>query len=442
MFIMNKVLFTFLASILFTLWSAAGVAQNTITFAGIDWYVRNGTGGPGPNHWSSSSNNVWVDANGYLHLKIRKAGGIWYCSEVFAQQSFGHGEYRFYVASNVENYDRNLVVGLFTYLDIDGDGLIESSAGDGEIDIEFSRWNNASNVAGWYTVQPPPYTSSNQQSFALNLTGDYSTHKFIWSDSAIFFQSYHGHYDTLPSQSYLIKEWTYTGSSNPQAGSELLHINFWLFNGNQPTNHLDAELIIRAVHIPDKTLNLKLFLEGLYAGNNTMNPAADGTGLPRWGAAIADKLTIELHDGSNYSTVVYTASDVLLHTDGTATVTLPVSLSGNYYVTVGNRNHLLTTTALPLSFGSPVVSYNFNIPAKAFGYNMLIKTDGTSVIYSGDENQDGLVDGSDLSEIANQADLASTGYIPEDLTGDGIVDGSDLSVAGNDAALAIGAMTP
>ena len=42
----------------------------TISWAGHTWDVRSGTGDPGGNNWSSSSNNVWVDAQNNLHLKI------------------------------------------------------------------------------------------------------------------------------------------------------------------------------------------------------------------------------------------------------------------------------------------------------------------------------------------------------------------------------------
>ncbi|NOU18421.1 MAG: choice-of-anchor D domain-containing protein [Bacteroidales bacterium] len=223
--------FLFLANIL--------NAQTTIQFAGFNWTVRNGSGGPGPNNWSNSPSSVWVDSNGQLHLKIRKIGNIWYCTEVIAQQSFGYGEYRFYVASNVENYDPNIVVGLFTY-----------ETDSREIDIEFSRWGDPLKVDGWYTIQPSPYNTNNQKSFSLNLSGDYSTHKFIWNSSNIYFQSYHGHYATLPSSDNLIKQWTYTGNNNPPVGNERLHINFWLFSGNPPTNQQEAELIISAVYVP------------------------------------------------------------------------------------------------------------------------------------------------------------------------------------------------
>jgi|GEM_PF-6873181 hypothetical protein len=237
-------LITFL---LFSLFAKLVMAQATLTFAGIEWNIRSGTGGPGPNHWSNSTNSVWVDTVGRLHLKIRKAGDLWYCAEIYTKQSFGYGEYRFYVASNVENFDPNTVVGLFTY-----------ETDTREIDIEFSRWGYPSNVDGWYTIQPPPYNSSNQKSFSLDLTSNNSTHKFIWGSSSIFFQSYQGHSDTLPSLNSLIKQWNYTGSNNPPIGNERLHINYWLFSGNPPINQQEAELIIQAVYVPLGALQVTL----------------------------------------------------------------------------------------------------------------------------------------------------------------------------------------
>jgi hypothetical protein len=133
---------------------------------------------------------------------------------------------------------------------------------------------------------------------------------------------------------------------------------------------------------------------------------------------------------------------VSLSTIGTATFTLPSTYNGSYYVTILNRNHVLTTTSTPVSFNSSIVSYTFDAPGKAYGNNMLLMIDGKYVFYAGDSNQDGLVDGSDLSEIENLAIDAVAGFLPEDINGDGLVDGSDLSIAGNNAQMAIGSITP
>ena len=192
---------------------------------------------------------------------------------------------------------------------------------------------------------------------------------------------------------------------------------------------------------PLRTVNLTVFLEGLYTGNSTMHPAMDEVGY-HWGETIADNLTIELHDGSNYSNIVYTATDVSLNTNGTASITLSSYYNGYYYVTIRQRNHILTTTALPILFHSSTINYAFDAPGKAYGGNLLLMIDGKYVFYAGDVNQDGLVDGTDLSDIDNRSTVAANGYLPEDVNGDGLIDGSDLSIAGNNADIAIGVITP
>lgn len=54
-------------------------------------------------------------------------------------------------------------------------------------------------------------------------------------------------------------------------------------------------------------------------------------------------------------------------------------------------------------------------------------------IYSGDVNQDGIIDGSDASIVDNAAFNYLTGYVVSDTNGDGIVDGSDSSIIDNNA---------
>ena len=210
-------------------------ATTSIDWSGYTWNVSNYTGNPGNNHFLASGSNIWKDVDGNLHLKIIKIGSNWYCSQIQLQNSLGYGEYTFQISSNVEGLDKNIVLGLFTY-----------ETDSKEIDIEFSRWGDPAKAVGWYTVQPAPYNINNQNSFALNLTGNYSTHKFIWNSSDIFFQSYHGHYANLPSPANLIKEWKYTGSNTPPEGNERLLLNFWLYNGIVPSNQQEAEVIIKS----------------------------------------------------------------------------------------------------------------------------------------------------------------------------------------------------
>lgn len=201
-----------------------------IEWSGYTWKVRSGVGGPGPNHWAASRSNIWVDDQGNLHLKIIKKGDKWYCSEIFLPQSLGYGEYTFEVSTNVETLDKNIVFGLFTY-----------ETDSREIDIEFSKWGNAANVSGWYSVQPPPFNSLNQKDFALNLSGILTTHQIKWDSSEIYFRSDYGH-----GMEHLISHWTYKGANNPPAGKEKLHLNVWLLKGNAPSNLQETEVVIKS----------------------------------------------------------------------------------------------------------------------------------------------------------------------------------------------------
>ena len=79
------------------------------------------------------------------------------------------------------------------------------------------------------------------------------------------------------------------------------------------------------------------------------------------------------------------------------------------------------------------ISYDFTTDsAKAFGFN-LVKKGSKWCIYSGDVNQDGYVNSTDLMLIDNDAFNFSSGYRSADLTGDNFVDLNDLVICDNNA---------
>ncbi len=210
----------------------------TISFSGYVWNVENSgssTWGPGPNHWSSSSNNVWVDSNGWLHVQITHVKGIWYCANLETVQALGYGTYSFVVSNNVASLDKRMVVGLFAYKD-----------DSHEVDIEFSRWGSSQANYAWYTVQPPPYILGyNEQSFNPKLTGSYSTHFFTWSQNSVFFESLQGQPSiTNPPKSTVIYSFTSPVSSN--AAGATGSINLWLLNGQAPSNGRTATVVIKS----------------------------------------------------------------------------------------------------------------------------------------------------------------------------------------------------
>lgn len=210
-----------------------------ITFAGREWYVKSGYGGPGPNYRSDSNQNVWVDTNGWLHLRIRYSGGIWYCSEVNTTDITCYGIHRFYVIGRLDSLDRNVVFATFIY-----------SNDTTEVDIEVSTWGDAFIDNLWYVIHPSSHPG-NVESFLMQLSGTYTTHYFNWRLDSIRFKSIHGHYEEPPNSSFLIHQWLYTGSDIPLQDENLkIHINLWLYQGIPPSNGEDVEIIVKDVDLP------------------------------------------------------------------------------------------------------------------------------------------------------------------------------------------------
>lgn len=214
---------------------AAATATRALVFAGQTWTVKNSAGalwGPGPNRFSDSSDNVWVDDQGRLHMKITTSGGVWSCAEVISQASFGYGTYSFTIDTPVDALDRNVVLGLFTWND-------NAAYHHREIDIEFARWGDAGNpFNAYYTVQP--YTSAGNQS-AWTLPTGYgpTTHSMRWSRTRIDF--------TSSAFGNTLRQWSYTRRNGiPRPGGENARINLWLLQGAAPADGQPVEVIISA----------------------------------------------------------------------------------------------------------------------------------------------------------------------------------------------------
>jgi len=213
----------------------------TIHFSGHTWAVRAaGKGGPGPNEWDPG--NVWVDEKGYLHLKLTQRDGKWHCSEVSTQDRLGFGRYEFQVVGRLDQFDRNIVLGLFNYptSDVGPDGTHE-------IDIEFARWGKASAPVGNYTVWPATTKVRREsRAFAFTLNGDSSTHHFTWSSTNVVFQSWHGNgegkADTFASWIYPPSTPTNWIAQKPMP----VHLNLWCFQGQPPSDGKEVEIIVRA----------------------------------------------------------------------------------------------------------------------------------------------------------------------------------------------------
>ncbi len=210
-------------------------------------------------------------------------------------------------------------------------------------------------------------------------------------------------------------------------------INYTYTNGNGCSNTASSQVLVS--DCPSyTTLNLTIFLEGNYIGTGTMRATKFDLGLSADPTAT-DDITVNLWSAANLANQNpdHTIS-TLLHTDGTAGMQFPLSVSGNeFYIAIKHRNSMETWSKIPVSFTSNT-SYDFsNALSKAYddGVNPPMASMGGSVfaIYGADVNQDGTVDGGDANEIEISANNFDYGYNAADANGDGESGGQDANIA-------------
>lgn len=203
-------------------------AARTVEFSGHTWRVKNGRRlGPGPNSWSNSEKNVWLDDKGQLHLAIVKTDDRWDCAEVVATESLGYGEYRWVIEGDLSAFDPRVVLGMFTY-----------ENDQREIDFELSRWGDAKNPNSQFVVQPGAKDSVHRFDSGKAKT---LTVSLLWEKAKIRGRCWVGE-DTTQTP---LADWEYTGKKNPPPGRERVDINFWLYQGIAPSTTAPQEIVIR-----------------------------------------------------------------------------------------------------------------------------------------------------------------------------------------------------
>ncbi len=211
-----------------------------VSFSGYEWRVKSSTGlvGPGPNYFSNSTNNVWVDAQGQLHLRITNRSNQWQCAELVSARTFGYGSYRVELNSRVDNLDPNVVLGLFTWSD-------DPAYNYREIDIECARWGNAGDPNNAQYVVQPSDSAGHLARFAVPTGLTNATLLFTWETNRVRYQSQRGSYSPSPPPADVITNWTYT-LTPPKTGDENFRFNLWLNRGNAPTEMNEVEVIIKS----------------------------------------------------------------------------------------------------------------------------------------------------------------------------------------------------
>ena len=216
----------------------SGPGATSVAFSGYTWSVRSEFGGPGPNLFDAS--NVWVDARGFLHLKISNANGVWTTAEVVSMRSLGFGTYQFQLLGHPERMDGNVVLGLFNYTtpEIGPDGT-------NEIDIEFATWHarqtDHGNWSVWPAVPGPPRAT---HAFRAAVKAGSSTHRFIWHRTSVAFSAYSG-LTNKTAEPYAT--WRYAPADYAQLIPQSpmpIHLNLSLFGGQPPSDGNEVEIVV------------------------------------------------------------------------------------------------------------------------------------------------------------------------------------------------------
>lgn len=180
------------------------------------------------------------------------------------------------------------------------------------------------------------------------------------------------------------------------------------------------------VVLPPVTLSLKVFIQGYYLGNGQMTPSIYYSLGSPYQPTDVDLITVELRDVA--TCIVVGSYEVVLQTDGTVQVPVDCAVSGGtYYIVVKHRSSIETWSSSPVIFNGSV-SYDFSAQqSNAYCDNEIdVMTEGIYSMYSGDFNQDGLINECDRTLLENDIANAVFGYFSTDLNGDGFVDAFDL----------------
>jgi hypothetical protein len=223
-----------------------------------------------------------------------------------------------------------------------------------------------------------------------------------------------------------------TGLYSPPPG--LLQINkeyFWRVRVNDSAGPGSYDTIFNFTTNTVSVLNLSLLIQARYDASVDL--------------MIQDTVTVYLRNSySPFNTI--DSSKGIINSSGDGQYNFSNANSEiNYYLTVRHRNSIETWSASPQSFTGNLLNYDFiNSDLQAFGNN-LIAVDLIPLryaIYSGDINQDGTIDASDLSSVDNDALNSVSGYVLTDVTGDYFVDAQDVSIVDNNAYNSVSMIRP
>ena len=180
------------------------------------------------------------------------------------------------------------------------------------------------------------------------------------------------------------------------------------------------------------TLNLTVALEAMY-------PIVPNELVRK------DPVTVYLRNASAPYAIVDSATAVIDSISFTGQFTFSNASSGQYYIVVKHFNSIETWSRSggETMLANGTYNYDFtNLSSKAYGNNMVLKG-SKFCIYSGDVNNDGLIDLTDLVATYNDAvTFVSGSYVITDINADNIVDLADVLIVNNNTSIFVSVAKP
>ncbi len=180
-------------------------------------------------------------------------------------------------------------------------------------------------------------------------------------------------------------------------------------------------------------VSLKILMEGLYNSNFNQLLRKDSIQL----YLRKNIPPFELQDS------ISNTIDTLTHSN---TFIFSNSPTGSYYIVAKHINCIETWSKSGGEYllnNNSIYNYDFTTSySQAYGNNLKLKG-SKYCIYSGDVNQDGFINLTDIVEIYNNSTIFTTGnYLPTDLNGDSIVDLNDVALSYNNSVGFVNVIKP
>ncbi len=144
-----------------------------------------------------------------------------------------------------------------------------------------------------------------------------------------------------------------------------------------------------------------------------------------------DTVIVYLREVNTPFTVIDSSVSIIDSLNFTAFFEFKNAPTGSYFIVIKHRNSLETWSKSGGILFTKYSSMNYNFTSastQAYGDNLILKN-GLWCLYSGDVNNDGIIDA--LDRMAAWNDRNKSGYYSTDLNGDGVVDALDRSICWN-----------